>query len=134
VDPMKRPDNQDMKTRKYFKLCTLILLQLAETADSGANSGRVGGSQGVGSSSDSLIARGTTPDANGASLEGELSAEAAEVLRVLGDDQLLGALTGVGTISGTVLPHHAHLHGALGHSFNFSLKTEMEKPFTYLKD
>ena len=55
------------------------------------------------------------PDADGTALEGELTAEAAEVLGVLGNDELLGALTGVGTVAGTTLAHDAHLNGTLGH-------------------
>ena len=39
------------------------------------------------------------------------------MLSVLRNLELLGALTRVGTIAGTVASHDAHLHCALGHSF-----------------
>ena len=114
----RRFDGRQGFSYKLFVTCTRPrkpLLQLAQTADGGANGGGVGGSQGVGATSDGLIAGGTAPDADGTALEGELTAEAAEVLGVLGNDELLGALTGVGTVAGTALAHDAHLDGTLGH-------------------
>eukprot|EP01084_Bolivina_argentea_P191062 328211_1 len=91
------------------------LLQLTQAADGGAHGGGVGGSEGVSTASDGLITGGATPDADGLTLESELTAERAEVLGVLGNNKLLGALTGVGTVAGTTLAHDSHLNCALGH-------------------
>jgi hypothetical protein len=93
----------------------LLLGLLAETADGGADGVAVGGAKGVSTAGNGLLAGVATPDSDGLTLEGELSAEGAEVLALLGDEELLGALTGVGTVTGTVLSHNAHLLGALGH-------------------
>jgi hypothetical protein len=89
--------------------------QLAQTADRGADSAAVGGAQRVSATSNGLGTGVATPDADGLSAEGELTAEGAEVLCVLGDLNLLGALTGVRTIAGTVAAHDAHLDGTLSH-------------------
>lgn len=89
--------------------------ELTEATDGGADSAAVGGAQGVGTAGNGLGAGVATPDANGLSAEGELTAERAEVLSVLRDLNLLGALTGVSTIAGTVAAHDTHLDGSLGH-------------------
>ncbi|EPY30044.1 large subunit ribosomal protein L37Ae [Strigomonas culicis] len=94
---------------------SLVLGELAQTADGGADSAVIGRAQGVRAASDRLRAALAAPDADRLSAERELAAEGAEVLRVLGDLDLLGALTGVGTITGTVAAHHAHLHRTFGH-------------------
>ena len=89
--------------------------QLTQTADSRADSGAVGRAQRVGTTGNGLAAGIAAPDADGLSAEGELTAEGAEVLGVLRDLELLGALTGVGTIAGTIAAHDAHLDGTLSH-------------------
>jgi hypothetical protein len=97
--------------------------QLAQTADRGADSAAVGGAQRVSATSNGLGTGVATPDADGLSAEGELTAEGAEVLCVLGDLNLLGALTGVRTIAGTVAAHDAHLDGTLSHLVDVLLLT-----------
>lgn len=54
---------------------------------------------GVGSSSNSLLARLAAPDADGVALDGVLSAESAHVLGVLCDFHLLHLLTERGAIA-----------------------------------
>ena len=54
---------------------------------------------GVGSSSDSLVARLAVPDSDGMSLDGGLSAECADVFGVLGDFHLLDLFSERGTVS-----------------------------------
>eukprot|EP00658_Telonema_sp_P-2_P020061 TRINITY_DN178_c0_g1_i12.p1 TRINITY_DN178_c0_g1~~TRINITY_DN178_c0_g1_i12.p1 ORF type:complete len:185 (+),score=44.27 TRINITY_DN178_c0_g1_i12:77-556(+) len=97
------------------KLFYLLLGLLAETTDGGADSVGVGGAKGVSSAGNGLLARVATPDSDGLTLEGELSAERAEMLALLGDEELLRALTGVSSVTGSILSHHSHLLGALGH-------------------
>ena len=89
--------------------------ELAEATDGGANGGAVGGVEGVGATGDGLGAGLATPDADSLTLEGELTAEGAEVAGVLGDFELLGALTGVSSVTGTVTSHDTHLDSALSH-------------------
>ena len=43
------------------------------------------------------------------------------MLRVLRDLELLGTLTWVGTVPGTIASHDAHLDGALGHMWSGGL-------------
>ena len=90
-------------------------MELTQTADSRADSGAVGRAQRVGTTGNGLAAGIAAPDADGLSAEGELTAEGAEVLGVLGDLELLGTLTGVGTIARTIAAHDAHLDGTLSH-------------------
>ena len=94
---------------------TLLGGQLAQAANSRAHCAAVGGAQRVGATTHRLGARVAAPDADSLSAEGELAAEGAEVLGVLRDLKLLGALTGVGTITGAVAAHDAHLDGTLRH-------------------
>jgi hypothetical protein len=54
---------------------------------------------GVGSSSDSLVARLAVPDSDRVSLDGCLSAEGADVFGVLGDLHLLHLFAKGGTVS-----------------------------------
>ena len=54
---------------------------------------------GVGSSSNGLVARLAVPDSNGVSLDCGLSAECADVFGVLGDFHLLDLLSEGGTVS-----------------------------------
>jgi len=54
---------------------------------------------GVGSSSDSLVARLAVPDSDRMSLDGCLSAEGADVFGVLGDFHLLDLFSEGGTVS-----------------------------------
>ena len=101
-----------------FYLFILLLggvLKFAETADGGANSGGVGGGEGVSTTGLGLVATTTAPDADGTTAEAELTAEGAEVAGLSGDLELLSALTGVGTIAGTVAAHNTHLLSTLSH-------------------
>ena len=92
------------------------VLEFTETTDGGANSGGVGGGEGVSTTSLSLVATSATPDTDGTTTEAELTAEGAEVASLGGDFELLSALTGVSTIAGTVAAHNAHLLSTLRHS------------------
>ena len=57
---------------------------------------------GVGSSSNGLLARLAVPDSGGVTLDSGLSAEGACVLGVLGDFHLLDLLTERGTVTGCI--------------------------------
>ena len=59
----------------------------------------VGIRDGVGSSSDGLLAGRAVPDSGGVTLDSGLSAEGAGVLGVLGDFHLLDLLTERGTVT-----------------------------------
>ena len=100
-----------------FRLFLLLggVLEFAETADGGANSGGVGGGEGVSTTGLGLVAASAAPDADGTTAEAELTAEGAEVASLSGDLELLSALTGVSTIAGTVAAHDAHLLSTLSH-------------------
>jgi hypothetical protein len=98
-----------------FFLLLSFTLKFAETTDGRANSGGVGGRESVSTTSLSLVATTTTPDTDSTTTEAELTAEGAEVASLCGDFELLGTLAGVGTITGTITSHDAHLLSALGH-------------------
>lgn len=55
------------------------------------------------------------PDANSLALHGELTSEVGEVLAVVGDEKLLGALTDVSAIAGAVATSNANLDSTLAH-------------------
>jgi len=93
----------------------LLVLELAETADGGPHSCAVRGRQRPGPTDLHLVARLALPDANSLTLEGELTAPVAEVLRVLRRLQLLDTLSEIRTISRGVLSYDSNLHGALTH-------------------
>ena len=88
--------------------------RLAETPDRTPNGGGSTGVQAIGTSGVAPLARPTGPDASGCPLHGSLSAEEADVLRVLGNFYLLHLLTERGTITGSVLSDDSNLLGALG--------------------
>ena len=92
-----------------------FLLDFAETTDGGADGGGVGGGESVSTASLGLVAAAAAPDADSTTAEAELAAEGAEVASLGGDLELLGALTGVSTIAGTVAAHDTHLLSTLGH-------------------
>lgn len=69
--------------------------------------------QGVSAASLNLIAGLALPDAHCRALDAVLAAEAAEVLGVLADLNLLDLLTQRGTIPGAVLADDPNLLGAL---------------------
>jgi len=110
------------KTLRYVVTFTWHLLELTETADGGSHSVGVGCGQRVGTSSDSLVARLAAPDTDSLTFEGELSTEAAEVTSMLADLKLLGTLTGVSTITGTISSHDSHLGGTFGHFRETTIK------------
>lgn len=105
----------DIGTPTFSPNPTLLGGELSEASDGGPNSGAVWGAEGVRTTADGLCARVAAPDPYSLSAEGELTAEGAEVLGVLGDLELLGTLTGVGSVTGTIATHDAHLNSALGH-------------------
>ena len=113
-------EKNEIKKNKILKVIFYLLLggvlEFAETTDGGANSGGVGGGEGVSTTSLSLVATSATPDTDGTTAEAELTAEGAEVASLSGDFELLSALTGVSTIAGTVAAHNAHLLSTLRHS------------------
>ena len=93
----------------------LLLGELTEAADGSADGSVVRGRLNEGAANDGLTAGVAAPDSDGLTAAGELTAEGAEVLGVLGNFELAGALTGVGTVAGAVASHDAHLSSALGH-------------------
>jgi len=91
----------------------LNLSLLAQAADRGSHGHRGSGVEDVCAPSLDLLAALALPDAHSAALHRVLAAEAAEVLGVLADLDLLDLLTQGGTITGTVLAHNANLLRAL---------------------
>lgn len=67
---------------------------------------------GVGSSSDGLVAGLAVPDSGRVSLDGGLAAESADVLGVLGDFHLLHLLSERGTISIVFKYHRSAIHSS----------------------
>lgn len=102
----------------------LLLRKLPKAAHGRSNSAIVGGAQSVCSTCYSFAAAIAAPDTDCSTTERKLSAERAEVACVLGNLELLSALTGVGTITCTIASHDAHLSRTLRHPL---LETKRKK-------
>lgn len=77
----------------------LNLSNLTETAEGRAHSGSGRGGDGVGTSGHGALARAAVPDTGGLAADGDLTAESAGVLGVLGDFHLLDLLTQGSTVA-----------------------------------
>lgn len=112
--------NKPVSRRKihfcYFACTQTIRLGLSELSQSSdGGSDGVGGSSGDGVSAtgNGLLAGGTSPDTNGTSSNGGLSAEGAVVSGVLLDFQLLTLSSQRRTVSDTVLTGDSNLLSSL---------------------
>lgn len=106
---------KDLLTSQLTGVLHLNLGLLTQTADGGTHSYCGSSVEDVCAASLGLLAGLAVPDAHSAALDSVLAAEAAEVLGVLADLDLLDLLSQRGTVAGAVLADNPHFLCALRH-------------------